>query len=105
LQGFSGKTPVQRSRKVQRTCCQHTRSPIFQCINWKKVEAGEARPPFFICRKGFRDMTRQKIKLEDLMNDMDKNGECYAPISEEEQKLFNGFSFISDEWRAMMKMK
>ncbi|CAI9609312.1 unnamed protein product, partial [Staurois parvus] len=99
---FSPTAHVQRSTTAQRTCCPHTRSPIFQ---WYKLEAGEAHPPFFICQKGFRDMTRQKIKLEDLMNDLDEEEEPYEPISAEEQKLFNGFSFVGDEWRAMMKMK
>ncbi|XP_073474294.1 protein kinase C delta type-like [Aquarana catesbeiana] len=80
--------------------------PFFNGINWKEVEAGEARPPFFVQRKGFRNFTRERIKPEDLMNNIDCDGDPIEPsISAEEQQLYNGFSFVSDTWKAIQKLK
>ncbi|XP_040198498.1 protein kinase C delta type-like [Rana temporaria] len=80
--------------------------PFFNGINWKELEAGEAPPPISIRRKGFRDFTRKKLKPEDLMNNINSDGDPIEPsISAEEQKMFDGFSFVSDEWKAMQKLK
>ncbi|XP_073468408.1 protein kinase C delta type-like [Aquarana catesbeiana] len=79
--------------------------PFFNGINWKEVEAGEARPPIFVRRKGFRNLTREKINPEDLMNNMDYSGRPMKPLSAEEQKLFDGFSFVSEKWKSMQKLK
>ncbi|XP_073488768.1 protein kinase C delta type-like [Aquarana catesbeiana] len=79
--------------------------PFFNGINWKELEAGKAPPPFFVQRKGFRNLTRETIEPEDLMNNMNDWGNPMDPISAEKQKLFDGFSFVSDEWKAMQKLK
>ncbi|XP_040197899.1 protein kinase C theta type-like [Rana temporaria] len=70
--------------------------PFFRGLNWEEVEARETRPPFFVRQKGLRHITRQKIPLDVLLND--KN------IPDEKQKLYDGFSFESDQWRAIQKL-
>lgn len=47
--------------------------------------------------QGLRKITRKIIKLEELTGEE-------TTISAKRQKLFNGFSFVSDKWRAIQKL-
>ncbi|XP_040198096.1 serine/threonine-protein kinase Sgk1-like [Rana temporaria] len=89
LQGNSEKLLKETIRNIRN-------HPFFRGINWEEVEAKETRPPFFVRRKGLRHIRRQKIPLDDLLDDED--------ITDEMQMLFDGFSFESDQWRAIQKL-
>ncbi|XP_040207986.1 protein kinase C delta type-like [Rana temporaria] len=67
--------------------------PFFNGVNWEEVEARKTPPPF-ANQLSPMEMTASVIELEDLVKHQ-------QPISDTKQKLFNGFSFVSDAWRAM----
>ncbi|XP_040203459.1 serine/threonine-protein kinase psk1-like [Rana temporaria] len=71
---------------------------LFRGINWEQLEAGETPAPFSACRKNLvEEMTKTTIDLYGGLN--------YNCFGEREQALFLGFSFISDEWKAIQKLK
>ncbi|XP_040184662.1 protein kinase C theta type-like [Rana temporaria] len=100
------KDLVEKLKDGYREWCKATfrnirNHPFFRGLNWEEVEARETRPPFFVHRKGLRHITRQKIPLDVLLYDKNIPDE----MENLKQKLYDGFSFESDQWRAIQKLK
>ncbi|XP_040210212.1 protein kinase C delta type-like [Rana temporaria] len=80
-----------RRKKAVANIRQH---PFLDGVNWEEVEALKTLPPFAMQSSPMK-ITESVIKLEDLEEQM--------PDSDIDQRWFNGFSFVSDAWRAMQQ--
>lgn len=67
--------------------------PFFQGVDWEEVEKNSDDPKIYGLRNSLRIMAQHKIALESFM-DQEK------AISPKEQRLFDGFEFLCDEWTA-----
>ncbi|XP_068135719.1 RAC family serine/threonine-protein kinase homolog [Hyperolius riggenbachi] len=84
--------PVKRQARV-RDLRGH---PFFRQINWKEMEAGVTPSPVVV--KHLPE-TPNSIDIDELVPPTDAR-RC---LSEQQQKLFSGFNFVSRRWRDMQK--
>ncbi|XP_077309914.1 protein kinase C delta type-like [Lithobates pipiens] len=68
--------------------------PFFKSIDWLELEAGEVSPPFTM-RTCSADLTTQ-MPMEKIIESAKL--ELKTELSEEDQKLYCGFSFTSSRW-------
>ncbi|XP_040207634.1 protein kinase C theta type-like [Rana temporaria] len=99
LQKLMCKNPDERERAI--ADIQH--HLFFQDINWEELAAGGTEPPFPVRRKSHNKQKIKIINLEDIMNQDEAIVDQHEAISAREQALFNGFSFISEEWIAIQE--
>ncbi|XP_077133609.1 protein kinase C theta type-like [Ranitomeya variabilis] len=81
--------------KRQDFCSNLKGHPFFSPINWEELETERSRPPFTM--KPIRVLkTSKQIELHQVMSGIEAQK---PPITLEEQRLFCGFSYISNRWK------
>ncbi|XP_040187898.1 probable serine/threonine-protein kinase DDB_G0277449 [Rana temporaria] len=73
--------------------------PFFRSIDWKKLEEGKVTSPLWMPECPEID-TNKQIDVKKLIHYRRRN---QRRITDEHQRLFDGFSFISRKWRKMLK--
>ncbi|XP_077133706.1 protein kinase C delta type-like [Ranitomeya variabilis] len=87
------KTP----KKRQDVCSNLKGHPFFSPINWKELEAGRSRPPFTMTPIPVLETSKQ-IELDQVMSGIEAQE---PPITPKDQRLFCGFSYISNRWKSI----
>lgn len=72
--------------------------PFFNEINWEELDVEEPTPPFPKGRKNPRTIQIKRMELEEI-TDKEK------AVTDDEQKLFTDFPFISDKWKALINQE
>ncbi|XP_077132603.1 protein kinase C theta type-like [Ranitomeya variabilis] len=87
------KTP----KKRQDVCSNLKGHPFFSPINWKELEAGRSLPPFTMTPIPVLETSKQ-IELDQVMSGIEAQE---PPITPKDQRLFCGFSYISNRWKSI----
>ncbi|XP_063291680.1 protein kinase C delta type-like [Pelobates fuscus] len=73
--------------------------PFFQSIDWKELEAGRVTPPSSLCRASSESLEESgSIELE-----LSSDESSEESLDSEDQKLFDGFSYINPKWIDLAK--
>ncbi|XP_077133712.1 protein kinase C delta type-like [Ranitomeya variabilis] len=81
--------------KRQDVCSNLKGHPFFSPINWEELEAGRSRPPFTMTPIPVLETSKQ-MELHQVMSGIEAQK---PPITPEDQRLFCGFSYISNRWK------
>ncbi|XP_077134860.1 protein kinase C delta type-like [Ranitomeya variabilis] len=84
-------------KKRQDACSNLKGHPFFLPINWAELEAGRSRPPFTMTPIAVLETSKQ-IDLHEVMSGTEAQK---PPITPEDQRLFYGFSYISNRWKSI----
>ncbi|XP_077117058.1 protein kinase C delta type-like [Ranitomeya variabilis] len=84
-------------KKRQYICSNLKGHPFFSPINWEELEAGRSRPPFTMTPIPVLKTSKQ-IELHQVMSGIEAQK---PPITPEDQRLFCGFSYISNRWKSI----
>ncbi|XP_040202898.1 serine/threonine-protein kinase Sgk2-like [Rana temporaria] len=87
----------QKKRKVYIAKIRNHR--FFRGINWEKLEAGKTHAPFAERRK---DLVEEMVKT--TLDLYERIGYRWK-LGKKEQEQFMGFSFVSEEWKAIQNLK
>ncbi|XP_071970193.1 protein kinase C delta type-like [Engystomops pustulosus] len=91
LEGVFCKSPTKRKRFCE-TIRQH---PFFADINWSDVSSGRAQPPY-VMRPSEEVDYHQTVPLHTLLSSAEARK---TPLTSEDRRLFQGFSYTSHRWR------
>ncbi|XP_077134873.1 protein kinase C delta type-like [Ranitomeya variabilis] len=82
-------------KKRQYVCSNLKGHPFFSPINWKELEMRRSRPPFTMNPIPVLKTSKQ-MELDQVMSGIEAQK---PPITLEDQRLFCGFSYISNRWK------